>query len=319
MRGSPAPVVDHVPEGDDTRCPVVERQLQLLVLRDEVERRASRELPVDRVDDEHIVVRVVVVQQHRQERGTTGSRAELVIDGNGRYLALLDGGFLVGVILLDGLLVGFDREELVPVVDEPVVGGCRPRLARGPVVQHERVAVGEEREVGGSRCTVEIDLAVRRARAPRRTERPGGVEASVVHHRGSGGTVPPALDRLGRFAIVEADRDESASVRDRDLVTCQRWPLEERNHSCFEHRRKVDTVAATLEEQGSFRDVEHRPASGYRGDLHVGGVGGFELPLLGDSCRPARVDTGHDSSRRRVGEERARGIDRRHRPRAEGE
>lgn len=78
-----ATVVDVVAEVENARDRLVERELQLLPVRDEVDPRAGREVPRGAAHDEDIAIGVVIVQQHGQQRRPPRTRAELVVDGDG--------------------------------------------------------------------------------------------------------------------------------------------------------------------------------------------------------------------------------------------
>ena len=83
-------------------------------------------------------VRVVVVEQHRQERRASGARPEGVVDRDRRALLLLDLGRVVVGVLLDLLLFLLALDELIPVVDELAVVLNRPDASAAGVVEHDR-------------------------------------------------------------------------------------------------------------------------------------------------------------------------------------
>src|SRR5690606_36496193 len=145
-----------------------------------------------------------------------GTRAELVGRGHRRHLALLEDRLLVGVVLLDRLLVALVVDEVVPVVDEPIVGGGGPCLATAAIVEDERLAVREEREVARAGGAVELDRALpgSGAEAPRLPAPPRGVETSVMLH-GSCRRPRDVIDEHLRLAAVERHAHETASMRDR--------------------------------------------------------------------------------------------------------
>ena len=318
VRRAAAAVADGVAERDRSGCRVVERQLQLLVVRHQVDPRAGRQLAVDPVHDEDVAVRVVVVEEHREQRRPPRPRAELVVDGHRRHLGLLDRRLGLGVVLLDRLVVPLVREQGVPVVDEPVVVGCRPGLAAAGIVQHQGVAVHEEVEGAGARRLGELDATGLLAGAgAHRLAGPRGVEASVV------------LDRRRRIArhvvgehhgstAVEADREEPAAIRDGDRSALERRGLQDRVVGGLEHAREVHL--ASLDPEGAGGRVEHDPVLVDRRDLHVRVIlGRRQLPPRRDGLLVGRVDAGDPAGGGRVGEEDPGGVDGGHRAGAEGE
>ena len=319
VRGAAPSVADGVSEGQGTGCRLVERELQLLVLRHEVEPRAAGKLAVDPVDDEDIAVGVVVVQQHGEQRRPAGPRTEGVVLGRRRHLALLDGGLRVGIVLLDRLLVVLALEQRVPVVDEPVVVVRRPRRTALPVVEHHDLAVRGEGEVAGAGRPVELegpDDPVG-ASAPGLAVAPCGVQApAVLHGRGRGAADP--RHELPRHAAVEVHRDETTAMRDGDRPALERRNLEDGIGGGLEQSRQRDLAA--LHPQGAGRRVEHRPVLADRRDLHVVVVvDGRELPSRGHGHLVGGIDARDRAGAGRVREEHPRRVDRGHRPGTEVE
>nr|RZI35508.1 hypothetical protein BJQ95_02141 [Cryobacterium sp. SO1] len=311
VRRAAAAVAERIAEAEAARGLRGEGELQLLVARDQVDPALAGRRQVGRVDHQDIVVRVVVVQQHRQGDRATGAGTELVVDRDRRHLGVLVVRRGVVGACRRLLLVGDRVDEVVPVVDEFVALLHVPGGAVVGVVEQQPGAVLPVLQAGvacdaGEGC----GASGRRADAaglPGGAVRPGRVGTAPVlagRGRGAGGSV--AGEQFGGRAAVQGHTEQSGAVGDQHPVAGHRRLLQagQLGQAC----REVDGPVGQVQDAGGR--VQQGPAAVHLAELvAVGGLPGRHARRLGHGAGALRVDTHKSLSGRGEREQHAGGIE----------
>ena len=300
--GAAVAVGDRVREHDGAAGTLGEADLESLAVVDDRDRAVGAVHVTDLGDDDRVTVGVVVVEQDREARGASGTRAQVVVDRHRRLLVLLDLRVVVGHLFL--LLVVVPLDQVGPVVDELAAAGDRPRPARGGVVRDDRVPVVHDRQRSVPRHTVELLHGTAVTRVDGLSAAPRGVGAGPGDVRPSGATGHGQRGRGHRPRGGHAHgsgraRDDHRVAGGSGALECRRRP-----HAVPE----VDGAA-----------VDREPAVGSVEDCHVGpdarhlevvGPVHAHRPLLRDRQRRPELDQGRRARAGRVdGDVVVRGVE----------